>query len=91
MIAYPKLKTVTPTDDFNLLLVFENGEKRVFDFKPNLTHKFFQPLTNLKFFKNVFVVDGEIRWATVQDFCPHTLYEKSISALDGAAYFGTPD
>ena len=22
--------------------------------------------------------DGEIEWSTGQDFCPHTLYEKSV-------------
>jgi hypothetical protein len=34
-------------------------------------------LSNPALFGNVQVVDGEITWPTGQDFCPHTLYEKS--------------
>jgi hypothetical protein len=76
MKVYPTLKAVTPLDDYHLMLTFGNGEKRVYDFKPNLTHKFYSSLSDVKLFKAVSVVDGEIEWVTGQDFCPHTLYEE---------------
>ena len=76
-IKYPKLKNVIALDDYLLELEYENGEKRLYDFKPNLTHLFYEELRNYHLFINVCVVDGEIQWSTGQDFCPHTLYEKS--------------
>ena len=75
---YPKLANITPMEDHKLLLEFTNGEKRIYDFKPNLTHKYYRKLTNIAFFNSVSIIDGDIAWSTGQDFCPRTLYEKSI-------------
>jgi hypothetical protein len=77
-LIYPKLLNATALTDYLLELEYENNEKRTYDFKPNLNHSFFNELKNPVLFKNVLVNDGEIEWATGQDFCPHTLYEKSI-------------
>jgi hypothetical protein len=77
-ITYPKLKSVTALDGFKLELSYLNGETRLYDFNHNLTHSFYKELTNHQLFKNVQVIDGAIFWPTGQDFCPHTLYEKSI-------------
>jgi hypothetical protein len=77
MSEYPELKIVTPLDNHSLILVFGENEKRIYDFKPNLNHKFYRPLADIKLFKKVAVNDGEIEWVTGQDFCPHTLYEES--------------
>ena len=81
MDTYPILKTVTPLDDFSLILVFGDGEKRLYNFKPNLTHRFYKILSDIRLFKAVTVNDGEIEWMTGQDFCPHTLYEQSSPVL----------
>jgi hypothetical protein len=81
MNTYPILKEVTPLDDYRLMLTFEEGEKRVYDFKPHLSHKFYSPLANVKLFKSVTVNNGEIEWVTGQDFCPHTLYEESTPMI----------
>lgn len=78
MGIYPKLKEAKALENYNLLLSFSNGEKRLFDFSPNLNHPYYKSLNNPSLFKNMTVVDGEIEWATGQDFCPHTLYEKSV-------------
>jgi len=78
MDTYPTLRTVTPLDDFSMILDFADGEKRIYDFKPNLTHKFYKALADIRLFKAVSVKDGEIEWVTGQDFCPNTLYEQSI-------------
>jgi len=78
MATYPILTSVKPCDDYKLELVFGKNEKRIYDFKPNLDHKFYRALIDLTLFKKVSVIDGEIEWVTGQDFCPHTLYEKSL-------------
>ena len=77
MNVYPKLKVATPLDNHLLMLIFGENEKRLYDFKPNLSHKFYRPLADINIFKRVSVNDGEIEWVTGQDFCPHTLYEES--------------
>ena len=78
MSQYPELKAVTPLDNHCLMLIFGEQEKRLYDFKPNLSHKFYVQLSQIDLFKNVSVIDGEIEWVTGQDFCPHTLYDSSI-------------
>ncbi len=47
MNTYPLLKAVTPLDDYRLMLIFGEGEKRLYDFKPNLNHKFYRPLSDM--------------------------------------------
>lgn len=80
---YPKLVSATPLPDFKLALTFDSGEKKVYDFKPNLNHKYFASLANPKFFEQAKVTNGELEWASGQDFCPHTLYEKSERIANG--------
>ena len=77
MNIYPKLKEAVPLEDYCLLLTFDEGEKRQYDFKPNLSHKYYNILSDITLFNAVSVFDGEIEWVTGQDFCPHTLYEDS--------------
>ncbi|MCL2633863.1 MAG: DUF2442 domain-containing protein [Oscillospiraceae bacterium] len=77
MRDYPILTNVAPLDDYKLVLTFNDTEKRLYDFKPNLSHKFYACLSNINMFKAVSAVDGELEWASGQDFCPHTLYDNS--------------
>ena len=76
---YPILINAMALSDYILELEYDNHEKRVYDFKPNLSHSFFNELENPILFNNFTIKNGELEWATGQDFCPHTLYEKSIS------------
>ena len=78
MQKYPVLTAVTPLADFQLSLIFGENEVRLYDFKPNLEHKYYKPLSNIGLFNSVSIVDGEIVWVSGQDFCPHTLYDNSI-------------
>ena len=78
MKNYPVLTDVDVADNYCLILTFGENEKRLYNFKPNLNHKYYKPLTNKNLFNSVFVSDGEIGWVTGQDFCPHTLYEDSV-------------
>ena len=76
---YPKLKEAEVENDYCLLLSFSNGEKKLYDFTPNFDHPYYKALSSPSLFRNFTVIDGEIEWATGQDFCPHTLYDKSVS------------
>ncbi|MCL1810215.1 MAG: DUF2442 domain-containing protein [Clostridiales bacterium] len=79
---YPKLTAVTPLDDYQLALIYNESERRLYDFKPNLKHRFYSPLLDVRLFNSVSVVDGEIEWVTGQDFCPHTLYDNSVPEVE---------
>jgi hypothetical protein len=74
----PRVTDVVPSDDYKLYVTFTNGEKRVFDAKPLLDLPAFKPLNNLEFFKSVHTGFGTILWPKDIDYCPDTLYEKSI-------------
>ena len=78
MVIYPVLTEAIPLEGYKLALTFSGNERRMFDFTPHLSHKFYSPLADAKLFQSVSVVDGEIIWVTGQDFCPHTLYEQSV-------------
>jgi len=82
MKSYPKLIEATALKDYNLLLLFSNGEKKVFDFAPNLSHPFYSVLRDNALFCKVMVTGGEIEWATGQDYCPHTLYDKGLDFIE---------
>jgi len=76
-MEYPMLLAVEPSEDYKLFLEYSNNEKRVYDFREHLKHPFYEKLKNKELFKKVKVLNGELEWATGQDFCPNTLYEYS--------------
>ncbi|MDR0490792.1 MAG: DUF2442 domain-containing protein [Oscillospiraceae bacterium] len=76
---YPKLKEAKAENDYCLVFSFSNGEKKFYDFTPNLSHPYYKVLSDQSLFRSFTVNDGEIEWVTGQDFCPHTLYDKSVS------------
>ena len=75
----PRVKDVKPNPDYTISLVFDNGERKVFDVKPYLDKGIFRELKDLKVFNAVCASLGTIEWPHGQDFCPDTLY------LDGKA------
>ena len=74
----PRVVEAFPSADHTLYLTFNNGEKRVFDAKPLLSMRVFQPLGNDEFFASVKVNCGTIVWPRDIDYCPDTLYSESI-------------
>jgi hypothetical protein len=75
---YLAIKDVKPLDDYLLLLVFENGEKRQFDMKPYLDVGIFQELKDKRVFGTVHKNFDTIEWDNEADFDPEILYQKSI-------------
>ncbi|HOO84121.1 MAG TPA: DUF2442 domain-containing protein [Prolixibacteraceae bacterium] len=75
---YYAVRKVIPQDNFFLLLVFENGEKRKFDMKPYLDLGIFKELNDLNVFNSVKVSFDSIEWDNEADIDPEVLYEKSF-------------
>jgi hypothetical protein len=75
---YLAIKEVFPQDNYLLILVFENGEKREFDMKPYLDNGIFRELKEEKIFKTVRTSYDSIEWDNEADFDPEVLYEKSL-------------
>ena len=73
----PKVVQVMPQDDFSLLLLFDNGDEKLFDAKPYLNKGIFKELRDVHYFKKVTLFFGGIQWPHEQDFGPDTLYVES--------------
>ena len=74
----PRVKEVKVLENYKLLLTFKNGEKRIYDAKKLLEYDFYKNLRDLKYFKEVKVVDGiTIEWKSGEDVNPDDLYENS--------------
>lgn len=74
---YLAIKEVKPMENYLLILIFENGEKRQFDMKPYLNFGIFQELKDMKLFKTVKPCFDSIVWDNEADFDPEVLYQKS--------------
>ena len=74
---YFAVKNVQPTDNYHLILTFENGDKRLFDMNPYLNIGIFQELKDKAQFKKVKVSFDSIKWENEADFDPEVLYQNS--------------
>ena len=81
---YPTVTSVQATDDYKLILNFDNSEQRVFDMQPILNFGRFSELKNINEFKKVHIAFDSIEWNNELDLDPEYLYEKSepMNALD---------
>ncbi len=74
---------VRPLNDFRLWTRFNNGEARVFDFKPLLKMPGYAPLSNIDTFKDVYIDYGVPVWNNGDiDIAPEYLYENGVSDLE---------
>ncbi len=71
------VKKVEPINNFNLILTFENGEKRKLDMNPFLNKGIFQELRDVKMFNSVHVSFDTIEWDNEADLDPEILYKLS--------------
>lgn len=78
----PHVTSVRALDDYELEVLFENGERRKFDVKPYLERGIFVRLQNRSLFKAVRPVAGSIEWPGGLDLSYETLYIESEPILD---------
>ena len=76
----PAIRNVKPLDEYRLLLLFANGEERVFDVSPYLNIGKFTELRDISLFRSVVVKFDSIEWANHLDLDPEFLYEKSVNS-----------
>lgn len=74
----PRVKHVEPTDDFELILTFNTGEKKRFDAKTLFRYSVYAPLKNIGFFKLVKSDNMCVYWNEDIDICPDALYSQSV-------------
>lgn len=77
---YVGIKHVQPRDDYVLLVIFENDERRVFDVKPYLEIGRLKALKDPAVFKAVRVSFDTIEWPNEIDVDPETVYLASVPA-----------
>ncbi|MDQ2088158.1 DUF2442 domain-containing protein [Herbivorax sp. ANBcel31] len=75
---YLAVTDVKPLSEYQLLLTFENGEKRLFDMKPYLDKGIYKELKDESKFRSVKVSFDSIEWCNQADIDPEFLYEKSV-------------
>ena len=71
---------VTTHTNYTMELVFENGERRIFDMKPFLDKKPFTKLCNSPLFFKASVQYGTVVWPGNLDIAPETLWKRSVPA-----------
>lgn len=74
----PRPVEVKPLKNFELLITFQNGEKKIFDMKPLLTMPLYEPLKNEVLFNSVKADGTCIYWNDDIDLCPDMAYDDSI-------------
>jgi hypothetical protein len=74
---YSAITGVEVTENYFLILTFENGEKRLLDMKPYLKKGIFKELQDESEFRKVRISFDTIGWANEADLDPEFLYNKS--------------
>jgi len=75
---YLGIKKVFATTNYQLILIFENDECRLFDVKPLLSLGRFTELKDICLFETVSISFDTIEWENGLDLDPEYLYEKSL-------------
>lgn len=78
----PYVSSVQPLEDYRLDLIFENGERRIFDIKPYLQSGVFVRLQNRATFRAARVIAGSVEWPGGLDLSYDTLYLESKPTAD---------
>ncbi len=76
----PRPKEVKPLNNFNLQVLFDNGEVKIYDMSKLIEEPFYRKLKNKHMFDTVKVSDITLEWATGEDICPDELYNNSKNA-----------
>jgi len=75
---YLAVKKVVPTNNYHLILTFENGEKRQFDMNPYLDKGIFIELRDISKFKSARISFDTVEWENEADIDPEILYKYSV-------------
>ena len=76
----PVAKNVKAIDDYKIVIEFDSGEKKIFDVAPYITGSWYGELSDVNYFKSVFVKGFTVEWLHGQDLCPDEIYYSSEPA-----------
>lgn len=62
-------------DGYRLLLLFNNGEKKIVDLSNSLKGSVYTLLKDIDYFKNFSIKFNTVEWENGADFAPEYLYE----------------
>lgn len=74
----PRPVDVKVQKDYKLIIVFNSGEEKIFDFRPYLQYRIYEPLYNYGLFSTAKADGMTVYWNDDLDICPDTLYEESV-------------
>lgn len=77
-----RIKKVKTTENYEIIVEFENGEKRIKDMKPYLDKGVFKSLKNKEFFKDVKIKFGTVCWGEDIELCADSIYYESKNIKD---------
>ena len=81
-----KVISVTPQEDYKILVAFENGEQRIYNAAPLLCKPVFMPLKDVNIFKKAYIEYGAVIWKDKNgneiDICPDKMYMDSVLCDD---------
>ena len=70
---------VSVKENYILELVFDNGEKKLFDVKPYIKGTWYEQLSDAVYFSKVSTDGYTIVWPNGQDLCPDELYVLGVN------------
>ena len=68
--------------DYQLLITFSNGEKKIYNAQNDITEGVLTKLQNKSFFAQAKIARGSVVWDGEIDIAPETLYAESIAYTD---------
>ena len=68
---------VKALENYRILVIYQNGEKRIKDMKPYLEKGVFKKLKDVDFFNSVKVAFGTVTWGEEIDLCADSIYQTS--------------
>jgi hypothetical protein len=75
------VKSVRPLDGYKLLLLFSNGEARIYSMEPMMDYPVFCALKDKEVFNKAYIDYGTVTWNDKIDIASETLYEGGIPAV----------
>ena len=78
----PKAIDVKVLKNYELEILFDNNEKKIFDVKPYFKFKIFKELKDMNKFNTVKISGLSIEWENGADICPDELYNNSKQEME---------
>ena len=76
----PRIKNVIANNNYELIIEYQNGEKKLYNIQNLLEEEYYKKLKDLDYFLQAKNSQVTIEWPDGEDIDPNRLYEDSIIA-----------